>query len=476
MIHFVGAGSGAVDLITVRGQKLLEEADIVVYAGSLVNPELLTVCQKDCQIYNSAKMTLEEVTEVMISGEKQGKKVVRLHTGDPCLYGAIKEQMDLLEKENISYKVCPGVSSFCGAASALNAEYTLPGISQSVVITRMAGRTPVPEKESIESFAAHQATMVIFLSTGMLEELSKRLIEGGYQPETPAAIVYKATWEDEKVCRCKVKDLAVTAKENGITKTALIVIGEVLGGEYERSLLYHPEFTTEFRQGKGKVYVIGLGPGAEKEMTYQASTALEKSEVIIGYTVYTGLIRERFPDKKYLSTPMRQEVVRCEMAMDEAMKGRTVAMVCSGDAGIYGMAGILLEIANEKKADVEIETVPGVTAASAAASILGAPLMHDFTIISLSDLMTPYSLIMKRVDCAGQGDFIVCLYNPKSKTGTGFGFTDYNAEGFLDAILAALDVYKKNPEEWKNLTAKGMRKNYSWKASSRKYEKLYSDL
>ena len=163
-----------------------------------------------------------------------------------------KEQMDLLEKENISYKVCPGVSSFCGAASALNAEYTLPGISQSVVITRMAGRTPVPEKESIESFAAHQATMVIFLSTGMLEELSKRLIEGGYQPETPAAIVYKATWEDEKVCRCKVKDLAVTAKENGITKTALIVVGEVLGGEYERSLLYHPEFTTEFRQGKGK--------------------------------------------------------------------------------------------------------------------------------------------------------------------------------------------------------------------------------
>ena len=252
MIHFVGAGSGAVDLITVRGQKLLKEADIVVYAGSLVNPELLKNCQKDCQIYNSAKMTLEEVMEVMISGEKQEKKVVRLHTGDPCLYGAIKEQMDLLEKENISYKVCPGVSSFCGAASALNAEYTLPGISQSVVITRMEGRTPVPEKESIESFAVHQATMVIFLSTGMLEELSKRLIEGGYQPETPAAIVYKATWEDEKVCRCKVKDLAVTAKENEITKTALIVVGEVLGGEYERSLLYHPEFTTEFRQGKGK--------------------------------------------------------------------------------------------------------------------------------------------------------------------------------------------------------------------------------
>ena len=241
MIHFVGAGSGAVDLITVRGQKLLEEADIVVYAGSLVNPELLKNCQKDCQIYNSAKMTLEEVMEVMISGEKQEKKVVRLHTGDPCLYGAIKEQMDLLEKENISYKVCPGVSSFCGAASALNAEYTLPGISQSVVITRMAGRTPVPEKESIESFAAHQATMVIFLSTGMAEKLSKRLIAGGYSENTPAAIVYKATWEDEKAVICTVGTLAKAAEENNITKTALMIIGDSVFAEpHERSKQYDP--------------------------------------------------------------------------------------------------------------------------------------------------------------------------------------------------------------------------------------------
>ena len=252
MIHFVGAGSGASDLITVRGQKFLREADVVIYAGSLVNPELLKETKPGCEILNSAYMTLDEVIESMGKAESEGKMTVRLHTGDPAIYGAIREQMDRLDEKEIAYDVCPGVSSFCGAASALNAEYTLPGISQSVVITRMAGRTPVPEKESIESFAAHQATMVIFLSTGMLEELSKRLIEGGYQPETPAAIVYKATWEDEKVCRCKVKDLAVTAKENGITKTALIVVGEVLGGEYERSLLYHPEFTTEFRQGKGK--------------------------------------------------------------------------------------------------------------------------------------------------------------------------------------------------------------------------------
>ena len=196
MIHFVGAGSGAPDLITIRGKKFLEEADVIIYAGSLVNPQLLDYAKEGCQIYNSAKMTLEEVLDVMREAEKAEKMTVRLHTGDPCLYGAIREQMDVLDEEGVSYDYCPGVSSFCGAASALNLEYTLPEVSQSVIITRMAGRTPVPEKESIESFAAHQATMVVFLSTGLLEELSKRLIEGGYSKDTPAAIVYKATWED----------------------------------------------------------------------------------------------------------------------------------------------------------------------------------------------------------------------------------------------------------------------------------------
>ena len=226
----------------------------------------------------------------------------------------------------------------------------------------------------------------------------------------------------------------------------------------------------------GKLYAVGFGPGGYEHMTAKAIDVIKNADIITGYTTYVEMLKKFFPEKEYVATPMTKEMDRCRMAVDLAAEGKTVAMVSSGDSGIYGMAGILLEIANEKKADVEIETVPGVTAASAAASILGAPLMHDFTIISLSDLMTPYSLIMKRVDCEGQADFIVCLYNPKSKTGTGFGFTDYNAEGFLNAILAALDVYKKNPEEWKNLTAKGMRKNYSWKASSRKYEKLYSDL
>ena len=250
MIHFVGAGSGAPDLITIRGKKFLEEADIIIYAGSLVNPQLLDYAKEGCQIYNSAKMTLEEVLDVMKEAEKAEKMTVRLHTGDPCLYGAIREQMDVLDEEGISYDYCPGVSSFCGAASALNLEYTLPEVSQSVIITRMAGRTPVPEKESIESFAAHQATMVVFLSTGLLEELSKRLIEGGYSKDTPAAIVYKATWEDEKSFVCTVGTLAQTAKENQITKTALMIIGEAVAhSNYERSKLYDPGFTTEFRKG-----------------------------------------------------------------------------------------------------------------------------------------------------------------------------------------------------------------------------------
>ena len=250
MIHFVGAGSGAPDLITIRGKKFLEEADVIIYAGSLVNPQLLDYAKEGCQIYNSAKMTLEEVLDVMREAEKAEKMTVRLHTGDPCLYGAIREQMDVLDEEGISYDYCPGVSSFCGAASALNLEYTLPEVSQSVIITRMAGRTPVPEKESIESFAAHQATMVVFLSTGLLEELSKRLIEGGYSKDTPAAIVYKATWEDEKSFVCTVGTLAQTAKENQITKTALMIIGEAVApSNYERSKLYDPGFTTEFRKG-----------------------------------------------------------------------------------------------------------------------------------------------------------------------------------------------------------------------------------
>ena len=249
MIHFVGAGSGAADLITVRGAKLLEQADVIVYAGSLVNPQLLDYAKEGCAIYDSAKMTLEEVLEVMIPAHQAGKAVVRLHTGDPCLYGAIREQMDELDKAGIDYAVTPGVSSFCGAASALKAEYTLPDVSQTVIITRMAGRTPVPEREALHKLASQGTTMVLFLSTGLIPKLVEELLAGGvYTADTPAAIVYKATWPDEKVFRCTIGTLEQTAKENSITKTALITVGGFLGNEYERSKLYDPTFTTEFRE------------------------------------------------------------------------------------------------------------------------------------------------------------------------------------------------------------------------------------
>ena len=249
MVHFVGAGPGAPDLITVRGKQYLEEADVVIYAGSLVNPKLLEYTKDICTIYNSAKMTLEEVIHVIEKAEAEGKTTVRLHTGDPCIYGAIREQMDILDEKNFTYDYCPGVSAFCGAASALNLEYTLPDISQSVIITRMEGRTPVPSKESIQSFAAHQATMVVYLSTGMLEELSRRLIEGGYTADTPAAIVYKATWPEQKTFVCTVGTLAKTAAENNITKSALMSFGDTVAAAYfDRSKLYDPEFTTEFRE------------------------------------------------------------------------------------------------------------------------------------------------------------------------------------------------------------------------------------
>lgn len=250
MVHFVGAGPGAPDLITLRGAKLLREADCIIYAGSLVNPELLEQAKETCKIYNSATMTLEEVLAVMEQMEAAGKTTVRLHTGDASLYGAIREQMDALEKKGIPYDDTPGVSSFCGAAAALGAEYTLPGVSQTLIISRMAGRTPVPEGEALASLAQHGASMVLFLSSGLLQQVQDELLRGGYAPETPAAIVYKATWPDEKVVRCTVGTLARRGEEEGIRKTALLLIGGFLGTEYEHSRLYDPTFTTEFRQGQ----------------------------------------------------------------------------------------------------------------------------------------------------------------------------------------------------------------------------------
>ncbi len=250
MVHFVGAGPGAPDLITLRGAQLLAQADCIIYAGSLVNPALLAGAKDGCAIYNSAEMTLEQVLDAVRRAEAAGGDTVRLHTGDPCLYGAVREQMDALDALGIRWDDTPGVSSFCGAAAALGAEYTLPGVSQSVIITRLAGRTPVPEGESLAALAAHGASMVLFLSAGMLEQVQAALLAGAYTPATPAAIVYKATWPEERILRCTVVTLAESGARAGIWRTALVLAGDFLGaGGYERSRLYDPAFTTGYREG-----------------------------------------------------------------------------------------------------------------------------------------------------------------------------------------------------------------------------------
>ncbi len=251
MVNFVGAGCGATDLITIRGARLIADADVIIYAGSLVNPELLKYAKPGCEIHNSAFMTLDDVINVITRAEAARKMTVRLHSGDPSLYGAIREQADALNNLGIEYEICPGVSSLSGAAAALKAEYTLPGVSQTVIITRAAGRTSVPERESIAALAAHNATMVIFLSAAKTRMLSEELIRGGYDKNTPAAIVYKATWRDEKICRCTVDTLDKTAKEHGITKTALICVGNFLGNDHLLSRLYDAGFETGFRKAEG---------------------------------------------------------------------------------------------------------------------------------------------------------------------------------------------------------------------------------
>lgn len=250
MVYFIGAGPGAVDLITVRGAELLKKADLIIYAGSLVNPELLKYAKQDCEIFNSAKMTLEEIIEVFVSRYSPEKIMVRLHTGDPSIYGAIKEQMDMLDEHKIGYLVVPGVSSFCGAAAALNVEYTLPNVSQTVILSRMEGRTPVPADEEISKLASHKASLVLFLTSSLIGQLSDKLLIGGYKVTTPAAIVYKATWPDQKIIKTTVGDLAKSAQENNITKTALILIGDFLSCKYERSRLYNKTFTHQFRKAR----------------------------------------------------------------------------------------------------------------------------------------------------------------------------------------------------------------------------------
>lgn len=245
-IYFIGAGPGDPDLITVKGRRIIEKADIIIYAGSLVNPEVLKNHKPKAAIYNSASMNLEEIIGVMVRGVKEGKLVARVHTGDPSIYGAIREQMDGLSKENIEYEVVPGVSSFVAAAATLRCEYTLPGVSQTIILTRHEGRTPVPEGQDLASLAAHKASLAIFLSVSMIEDVVSRLTPC-YGGDTPVAVVEKASWPGERIVRGTLSTISSLVKEQKIEKTALILVGGFLGQEYELSKLYDRNFSHGFR-------------------------------------------------------------------------------------------------------------------------------------------------------------------------------------------------------------------------------------
>ena len=253
-VVFVGAGPGAPDLITVRGRDFLSRADIVIYAGSLVNPELLAYAPEAAEIYNSAPMDLDEVTAVYLRNREAGGIIVRLHTGDPSLYGAVQEQIDFCKDAEIPFEVVPGVSSFFAAAAALGQEFTLPGVSQSLILTRLAGRTPVPDSEDLAELARHRTSMAVFLSAGNLDGVVEKL-KTGYPEDTPAAVVYRASWPDQKIVTGNLADIAGKCAEAGITRQALVLVGNVLeagmgSGSYEKSKLYDPGFSHGYRAGR----------------------------------------------------------------------------------------------------------------------------------------------------------------------------------------------------------------------------------
>ena len=250
MISFVGAGPGNVDLITIKGRRLLEDADVVIYAGSLVSKDHLDFCKKSCELHNSASMTLEEVIDVIDQSVKKDLKVVRLHTGDPTIYGAIREQMDILDTKKITYEVVPGVSSFTAACAAIKKEFTLPEVSQTVILTRIEGRTPVPKEEDLEELAKHKASMAIFLSVQDIDRVVEKLAKGYGSYDTPVAVVYRASWEDQDIILGTLKDIGEKIKRKNINKMAQILVGNFIEGDYERSKLYDPTFTHKFREAR----------------------------------------------------------------------------------------------------------------------------------------------------------------------------------------------------------------------------------
>lgn len=329
MVHFVGAGPGACDLITVRGMNRIREADVIIYAGSLVNPELLSYAKVDCEIYNSAHMTLDEVVAVMREAEAAGKGTVRLHTGDPSVYGAIREQMDLLDECGIAYDVCPGVSAVFGAAASLACEYTLPDVTQTLILTRAEGKTPVPEKENLRSLAAHRASLVLYLSSGLARKVRQELLLGGYAEDTPVAVVYKATWPEEKIIRTTLAKLPEDMEAAGITKTALIIVSPALGSVYEKSRLYDAAFATEYRgateiafpEGIRRVLLITCSVRGYATMQKLA----KKLENISGAEIITKVKCEALPE-----VSMRETVKACV----DAYFGQVDAIVFVTASGI----------------------------------------------------------------------------------------------------------------------------------------------
>lgn len=310
MVHFVGAGPGACDLITVRGMNRIKEADVIIYAGSLVNPELLSYAKADCEIYNSAHMTLEDVVSVMREAEAAGKGTVRLHTGDPSVYGAIREQMDLLDGYGIAYDVCPGVSAVFGAAASLACEYTLPDVTQTLILTRAEGKTPVPEKENLRSLAAHRASLVLYLSSGLARKVRQDLLLGGYAEDTPVAVVHKATWPEEKIIRTTLAKLPEDMEAAGITKTALIIVSPALGSVYEKSRLYDAAFATEYRGATEIAFPAGIRRVLLITCSVRGYATMQKMakklENISGAEIITKVKCEALPE-----VSMRETVKAC---------------------------------------------------------------------------------------------------------------------------------------------------------------------
>ena len=310
MVHFVGAGPGACDLITVRGMNRIKEADVIIYAGSLVNPELLSYAKADCEFYNSAHMTLDAVVAVMREAEAAGKGTVRLHTGDPSVYGAIREQMDLLDEYGIAYDVCPGVSAVFGAAASLACEYTLPDVTQTLILTRAEGKTPVPEKENLRSLAAHRASLVLYLSSGLARKVRQELLLGGYAEDTPVAVVYKATWPEEKIIRTTLAKLPEDMEAAGITKTALIIVSPALGSIYEKSKLYDAAFATEYRGATEITLPVGIRRVLLVTCSVRGYATMQKLakklENISGAEIITKVKCEALPE-----VSMRETVKAC---------------------------------------------------------------------------------------------------------------------------------------------------------------------